>query len=158
LNVIKTSFIKKYESVSIESAKKFLIDIIERYKRKHPNVDFTVIFDGYSTEISFYSKIIKIFYSQDITADEMIRKILERKKNKKEIFVVSDDNEIKEFTKILGANQLKVPEFLEIIYPKKNIKMKEKDKEIDYTIKIKIEKELEKFYGEKTEKDSRKNL
>lgn len=160
LNVIKTSFIKKYESISIERAKEFLIDILERYKRKHPGIDFTVVFDGFSPQVRFAQRSIKIIYSCDITADEKIRKIIENKKNKKQTFVVSDDRQIREFTKILGGNPLKVGEFFEIVYPIEKKSQKEKiDKEkIDYSIKLKIEKELENFYGEKIRRYKKENL
>lgn len=158
LNVIKTSFIKKYEVVSFERGRDFLIDIVERYKRKHPKVDFTIVFDGYCREAHFYSgKRIKIIFSNEETADVKIRKLLEKKKNRREVFVVSDDREIREFSKILGANPLKVFEFLDIIYPKKEIKI-EKEKEIDYKLKSLIEKELENFYGEKIEKNRKENM
>jgi len=157
LNVIKTSFIKKYEVVSFEKGREFLIYILERYKRKHPRIEFTVVFDGYCQNFNLYSRRIKIIFSNEITADEKIRKILENKKNKKEVFVVSDDREIQQFTKILGGNVLKVNEFLDIVYPGEKVAEIKKDKEIDYRIKLMIEKELEKFYGEKVEKNRENN-
>jgi len=157
LNVIKTSFIKKYEIVCFEKGHEFLIYILERYKRKHPYIEFTIVFDGYCQNVNLYTSKLKIIFSNEITADEKIMKILENKKNKKEVFVVSDDREIQQFTKILGGNFLKVDEFLDIVYPiKKNVEVR-KDKEIDYRGKLKIEKELEKFYGEKIEKNREKN-
>jgi len=154
-NVIKTSFIKKYEKYGIEGAQGFLIDILERYKKKHPSVEITVVFDGKSPSISFYQKRrIKIIFSNEITADEKIRKILENKKNKTQIQVVSDDREIQEFSKIIGSKFLKVDAFLEIVYPyeKKETVKKEtvkKEKDINYRLKLEIEKELKNFYGKK---------
>ncbi|MCM8804910.1 MAG: NYN domain-containing protein [Candidatus Omnitrophica bacterium] len=159
LNAIKSSFIKKFEEISLEKSKDFLIDILERYKRKHPSIDFTVVFDGFPSQISFHTKTrIKIIYSHDITADEKIRKIIENKKNKKQIFIVSDDRQIREFTKIIGANPLKVMEFFEIVYPIKKKEKIMKEKEIDDFIKVKIEKELENFYGEKIKENRGKNM
>lgn len=162
LNVIKTSFIKKYETISIEKGKEFLIDILERYKGKHPSIDFTIVFDGFASQIKFSTqRRIKIIYSCDITADEKIREMLENKRNKNQIFVVSDDVQIREFTKILGANPLKVMEFLELVYPIERKDKREKilkEKEIDYSIKVKIEKELENFYGEKIRKNKKENM
>lgn len=149
-NVIKTSFIKKYERQGIEGAQEFLIDILERYKRKHPSIEITVVFDGKSSSISFYQrKRIKIIFSNEITADEKIRKILENKKNKHQILIVSDDREVQEFTKILGSKFLKVDEFLEIIYPVEKKEPIKKEKDIKYRLKSEIEKELKNFYGKK---------
>ncbi len=158
LNVIKTSFIKKYEKYGIETAQEFLVNILEKYKNKHPSVEITLVFDGYST-IDFSRRRIKIIFSNEIKADEKMRKILESRKNKNEVFVVSNDREIGEFTKILGGNILKVNEFLEIVYPVERREKKEikNQKDIDYRIKFKIEKELEKFYGEKIKKNRKEN-
>jgi len=157
LNVIKTSFIKKYEVISLERGREFLIYILERYKRKHPYIEFTIVFDGYCQNFNLYTSRLKIIFSNEITADEKIREILENRKNKKEVFVVSDDREIQQFTRILGGNFLKVNEFLDIVYPVEKKGEVKKDKEIDYRFKLKIEKELEKFYGEKVEKNREKD-
>ncbi|MCM8819065.1 MAG: NYN domain-containing protein, partial [Candidatus Omnitrophica bacterium] len=109
LNVIKSSFIKKYGKKTIEFNKEFLIDILEKYKRKHPSIEITVVFDGGPSSFDIYrEKRIKIVFSQDITADEKIREILEKKKSRSSISVVSDDREVQEFTKILGSKSLKV--------------------------------------------------
>ncbi len=162
LNVIKTSFIRKYELISFEKGREFLIYILERYKRKHPYIEFTIVFDGYCQNFNLYSSKLRIVFSNEISADEKIRKILENKKNRKDIFVVSDDKEVQQFTKIFGGVSLGVNEFLNIVYPiDKKIGVKKDNKDIDYKIKLKIEKELEKFYGEKIEKyreKSEKNI
>lgn len=155
-NVIKTSFIKKYEKYGIEKGQEFLVYILEKYKKKHPSVEITVVFDGYSKNLSIdYNRRVKIIYSHELTADEKIRKILEQKKNKKNLIVVSDDREIVEFTKILGGNILNVEKFLEIVAPiKKEEKVKNIEfKNIEYNLKTKIEKELSNYYGKKIKKN-----
>jgi len=155
-NVIKTSFIKKYEKFGIEKAQEFLVDILEKYKRKHPSVEITIVFDGKSPNISFYQRRrIKIIFSNEISGDEKIMKILENKKNKTNILVVSDDREIQEFSKILGSKFLKVVEFLEIVYPEEKKELPIKEKEIKYSLKSEIEKELKNYYEKKVEKFNR---
>lgn len=150
-NVIKTSFINKYG----EKGKDFLIEIILKYKKKHPKVDFTIVFDGYPLKSSIYlEKRINIVFSLDITADEKIRKIIERKK--REVIVVSDDREVIECAKILGKKNLSVKGFLDIIYPEKpQITL---EKEINFKRKKKIEEELRQYYGKKIGKNKGKNI
>ncbi|MCM8818800.1 MAG: NYN domain-containing protein [Candidatus Omnitrophica bacterium] len=156
LNVIKSSFIKKYGKKTIEFSKEFLIDILEKYKRKHPSIEITVVFDGAPSSFDIYrEKRIKIVFSQDITADEKIRKILENKKNKNKIYVVSDDREIGEFTKILGGNIFKVKEFLDIVFPTTKKEKSDNSKNLNYKTKIEIENELERHYEEKIRKNRR---
>ncbi|MCX7917821.1 MAG: NYN domain-containing protein [bacterium] len=157
-NLIKTSFIKKYERQGIEFAQEFLIDILERYKRKHPTIDITIVFDGKSSNFSFYQRRkIKIIFSNETSADEKIREILENRKERKQIWVVSDDREVQEFTKILGSKFINVNEFLEVVYP---LEKKEKiplniNKNIKYRARLEIEKELKNFYGKKIRENSK---
>ncbi|MCM8808815.1 MAG: NYN domain-containing protein [Candidatus Omnitrophica bacterium] len=153
LNVIKSSFIKKYGKKTIEFNKEFLIDILEKYKRKHPSIEITVVFDGGPSSFDIYrEKRIKIVFSQDITADEKIREILEKKKSRSSISVVSDDREVQEFTKILGSKSLKVSEFLDIVYPLDKKQPINLTKDLEYKSKLKIEKELKNFYEKKIKK------
>lgn len=156
LNVIKSSFIKKYEKKSIEGGKEFLIDILEKYKRKHPSIEITIVFDGFPSSLDIYrERKIKIIFSHEITADEKIKKILENKKNKNKIYVVTDDREIGEFTRILGGNIFKVKEFMDIVSPIEKQEKPNNSKILNYKTKIEIEKELEKYYGEKIKKNRR---
>ncbi len=74
----------------------------------------TIVFDGYINEpqLCQYRDEIKVVFSYDETADEEIKRIIERAKNKKNMVVVSDDREIADFAKISGAKPLSVNEFL----------------------------------------------
>lgn len=92
-----------------------LLDII-KIKRLcgSPRNEIIVVFDGFINEpqLGRYSNEIKVIFSYDETADEEIKRIIERAKNKKNIVVVSDDREIADFAKISGAKPLSVNEFL----------------------------------------------
>ncbi|RKY32370.1 MAG: hypothetical protein DRP67_01010 [Candidatus Omnitrophota bacterium] len=152
-NVIKSSYIKKFERHSIETARNYLIQVLHKYKKRHPSVNFTVVFDGTGYFNNFNYKI-KVIFSNQITADEMIRKILERRKEK-EVIVVSDDKQVQLCAKILRANFLSVPEFMERIEKKKKKKKEVKEeKKIPFSKIIAIEKELIEFYGRKKIKKS----
>ncbi|MCM8766828.1 MAG: NYN domain-containing protein [Candidatus Omnitrophica bacterium] len=151
-NVIKTSFVKKYEKYGIESGQEFLINILERYKNKHPSVEITVVFDGKFNTSIYQRKKIKVIFSDEKTADEKIREILEKKKSRSSISVVSDDREVQEFTKILGSKSLKVSEFLDIVYPLDKKQPINLTKDLEYKSKLKIEKELKNFYEKKIKK------
>ncbi|MCM8785477.1 MAG: NYN domain-containing protein [Candidatus Omnitrophica bacterium] len=152
LNVIKTSFLKKYEKYGIESAQEFLINILERYKNKHSLVEITVVFDGKFNASLYQRRKIKIIFSNEKTADEKIREILENKKNRSSISVVSDDREVQEFTKILGSKSLRVDEFIDIVYPIEKKQPINLNKDLKYKYKLEIEKELKNFYERKTKK------
>ncbi|MFN4227629.1 MAG: NYN domain-containing protein [Candidatus Ratteibacteria bacterium] len=154
-NVIKTSFLKKYEKYGIEFAQEFLINILERYKNKHGLVEITVVFDGKFKPSLYQRKKIKIVFSDEKTADEKIREILENKKNKSSISVVSDDREVQEFTKILGSKSLTVSEFIDIVYPVEKKQPVNLNKDLNYKFKLEIEKELKNFYERKTKKNNK---
>ncbi len=82
-----------------------------------PNNKVIIIFDGYaSAEDSMALREanpgMKIIFSEDESADERIRKIAEDSSGNKNIVIVSDDNEIKLFSKLFKVGYLSVKEFL----------------------------------------------
>ena len=149
-NLIRSTYLSKAEKHSTEFARNSLTEILTKYKRKHPSINFTVVFDGQFSSADSKRQKIKVFFSGDITADELIQKILERKKTTNEIIVVSDDREIQTGTKILGGHISKTAEFLEKISPALKHYKQEKEqvnKNLDYKSISTIEKELKKHYG-----------
>ena len=152
-NLIKSTYLKRGERRSIEFARDLLGGILANYKRKHPSVNFTVVFDGRTiSPADFRRQEIKVLFSGDITADEKIRRILEsKKKGIHEIIVVSDDREIQTGTKILGGSVCRTAEFLEKIspVPGKRKENKNPDKNLNYKSILTIEKELKNYYERK---------
>jgi len=147
-NLIKSSFLKKYDAGPANAAVEELLSILSGYRRKHPSVIFTVVFDGYM-EMRYPDRRIKILFSHDRTADEIIRIELEKSlgKNRGKT-VVSDDREVQACGRILGSGVLNIENFLKIICPPPP--KKEKGREINKTAcdvnTLQIENELKNFY------------
>ena len=95
-NVIRSSPLRKLERKSIERGIGGLVEILLKYKRNHPSISFTVVFDGFDVNsiFNFRDKTIKILFSGQMSADEKIRRLLEKNKDNREIGVVSDDREV----------------------------------------------------------------
>ena len=147
-NLIKSSFLKKYESGTENNAVLALLHLISGYRRKHPSVLFTVVFDGF-IDIRFPDKNIRILFSHERTADELIRYELERNtRNNRIKTVVSDDREVQICGKILGSRTLSNLEFLQIVCPSpsKTIEGKNKGKSTTDINTLQIENELKNFY------------
>jgi predicted RNA-binding protein with PIN domain len=109
----------------------------------------TVVFDGHSdlsAQILDKSDI-GIVFSRSQTADERIKKIVEKCPNTKNIVVVSDDKEITFFVKSCGAGVLNIEEF---INRKRNLtdsREKEPPKpELNYSQIHKINQELRQIW------------
>jgi len=155
-NLIRSTYLSKTEKRSTGYARDILTGILANYKRKHPSINFTVVFDGkVISPADFRRQEIKVLFSGDITADEKIRIILEsKKKGIHEIIVVSDDREIQTGTKILGGSVCRTTAFLEKISPvpgKRKVN-KNFNKNLNYKSILTIEKELKNYYERKIEK------
>uniref|UniRef100_A0A7V2ZKS5 RNA-binding protein n=1 Tax=Ignavibacterium album TaxID=591197 RepID=A0A7V2ZKS5_9BACT len=87
-------------------------------------------FDGYENEPIRISGI-KIKYSLNRSADEMIKEEIEKIKNQKSVFVVSSDLEILSYAKVCGCNVLKSEEFYHQMLIQDN-KNKEDEKPSDF--------------------------
>jgi len=73
----------------------------------------TVVFDGFSNfSPDTDGTNITLIYSHDESADEVIKRMVERAKNPKNIIVVSDDKEIRLTSRLNHARVMKVEEFL----------------------------------------------
>lgn len=102
-NLIKSSFLKKYDGHSDNRAVEELLQVVSGYRRKHPSVSFTVVFDGF-IDMRFPDRKIRILFSHDETADEIIRKELERNhRANKAKTVVSNDREVQVCARINGG-------------------------------------------------------
>ena len=148
-NVIRSSYLKEAEQYSSEAGQLRLISLVQNYKRKHPGVFFTIVFDGVG---SLTYPGIGIIYSGDISADEKIIQMISRT-DKKEYIVVSDDREIQTGARIFACKYIGVNDFMVITEkvrkPTKTKYMEKKDIPIELP---KIEKELLKYYEKKIQK------
>lgn len=101
----------------------------------------TVVFDG-KTDIGPFPghPFIEIIFSKDRSADEEIKDIVGRAKNRACVVVVTDDRHLKLDARALGSGIMSVNEFLS--KPKVRIKKKEEGKDIPFDVEYKINAEL----------------
>ncbi len=118
-NVVRT--VKRYiqsRFAKIKDEKQLLLELIKKYpliaSKKHETI---IVFDGYDDSKNLIRDFkIKVIFSQDESADEVIKNIIENSKKPEQIYIISDDREIKDFAKIIGANTISVKELLNSIY------------------------------------------
>lgn len=80
-----------------------------------PRNQVTVVFDGYPGYDRNFNDIdaaITVVFSRKQTADDKIKGLLQRYGNPKNIYVVSNDQEIRLFAKAFGARAISIEEFL----------------------------------------------
>ncbi len=70
----------------------------------------TLHFDGFENS-PIKTQRIKIMYSEDKTADQKIKKQIEDSKSRKQLIVVSSDNNIKEFARVCSAKTISSEDF-----------------------------------------------
>ncbi len=119
----------------------------------------SVIFDGYPApgfKSGYACPDIDIIFSRSVSADENIKAMLEKTTNRRVVVVVSDDKEIKFFTRSCGAKAIGVEEFVESAIPdasdlirKGKLNMQKSDSvkpELTYAQIDKINKELKNLW------------
>ncbi len=108
-----------------------------------------MVFDGYEDcRYPGYDEDIEVLFSRKESADERIKKIVSESGNAKNIVVVSEDKEIKFFTRACGARVFSAEEFFK--YEKKN-KVEKQDSfkpELTFTQMHEINKELRRIWLE----------
>ena len=74
----------------------------------------TVVFDGFlpTLESSIKSQSTNLIFSQEDSADNVIKRLVEESREPRNIRVVSDDKEIRLFIKFFRASSLSVEEFI----------------------------------------------
>lgn len=114
----------------------------------------TVVFDGYCAKFESRcpDKQIQVIFSQEESADDKIKKIIDTSVNLRNIVVVSEDKEISCFAKYAGCKAMSVIEFMGYLTAadeKKKINRKEKDlskQDLNYSQIHKINDELKKLW------------
>ena len=101
--------------------------MIERFSGGK-NIKVSLHFDGFEN-LSIKTEKIKIFYSNQKTADENIRNEIESVKNRRNLIVVSSDDALKEFAKKCGCETILSEEFASQIKSKDD--SDEEDKRIE---------------------------
>lgn len=117
-NVIKSGIIKEFESKTLETQRKLLIDLIDqRNFRGSGNNSVTIVFDGSYEMSQLYSQRLKlaggieIYFSSGETADEKIESLVLSHPNAAEVVVVSNDKGIRRRIGGRGVRYMSVEEF-----------------------------------------------
>ena len=153
-NIIKQ--IEELASKKLEDGREGLIRFIELY---HPQGSLknsvTIVFDGKpGMSRDPGEHFLKVIFTENESADDKIRKIVEQSSLKKSIVVVTDDRDIKYSVRSMGAAIMSVKEFCskgkpnsfsDGIAPQRSSD-KEDAKHIPKTLEFKITKELEKIW------------
>lgn len=118
-NVIgKFPSVKILEKKDKQLPREKLSFLIERYFI-NKKVKVKLFFDGFQNLPIKVSKI-QVLYSNNKTADELIKNEIEKNKTRGNITVVSSDNNIKEFAKVCGCKILTSEEFILLLEKNNN--------------------------------------
>ena len=116
-----------------------------------PKNQITIVFDGkpgiwYPKKVS----VIKIAFSSKETADDLIRRLVEQAKNKKSLYVITNDKPLGQSVRGLGAKTLSIEDFFGKINHGSSALPKEKafngEKDISKVDEFKINDELKKIW------------
>lgn len=93
-----------------QSAREKLVFMLDRYLAKYKYSVFLHL-DGYPGERLSSGKM-KIIYSEKLTADEKIKKQIENSTSRRNITLVSSDNNLIEFAKVCGCKTITSENFI----------------------------------------------
>ncbi len=104
-------------ALGFEEQRLRLIDQVEaRRPQGSKNNDLTVIFDGRPGAAFVHRALsLKIIFSQDRSADDVIRRLTASSGNPKIVTVVTDDRELRSAVRANGAAVMSVGEFLNLL-------------------------------------------
>jgi uncharacterized protein len=97
----KIKSLQKLQKNQKQSAREILVFKLERFFH-NKKIKVSIHFDGYKNEPIKVS-YVKIFYSENKTADEKIKDEIGSSKNPKNITLITSDNNLKEFGKVCGC-------------------------------------------------------
>ena len=110
----KIPSLKKLHKADKQVSREKLAFLLGRYfSNKKGFVDLH--FDGYENETIKVSGM-KINYSDSLTADERIKKEIERSKNPKNVIVVTSDSNLAEFARVCSCSVIKSEDFAKQIH------------------------------------------
>ena len=92
-----------------QASREKLAHLVERYF-SNKKVEVILNFDGFANQKISVSKI-KLVYSDKISADEKIKKQIEAESNKRNVVVISSDNNVREFAQVCGCEIISSEDF-----------------------------------------------
>jgi len=109
-NVIgKIPTLKKLQAKDRQMSREKLAFMFQRYFGKR-NAKVSLHFDGHPKDVIKISKV-KITYSNNLTADEMIKKEIETSNNPRNLVVITSDSNLKDFARKCSCKIISSEEF-----------------------------------------------
>jgi predicted RNA-binding protein with PIN domain len=105
----KVPSLSKIQKKDKQAARENLAFMAERFFASK-KVVVSLHLDGFANQKINTSKI-KLVYSEKLTADDRIKKQIEKESNKRNLIVVSSDGNIREFAKVCGCEVISSEDF-----------------------------------------------
>lgn len=119
-------------------------DLINHIRRNRltgsRNNKVIIVFDG-KINHEIHERDYEVVFSQQISADEVIKKRTAAIKNKRQVVVITDDRQIRDDIKRQGASCRHIADFIKV--KRKNIEVQKK---ISYSLQREITEELRKIW------------
>ena len=145
-NIIKQlpAFIKP----KLKDSREVLFRFIEtRQPQGSKKNKVTIVFDGDKDVLSYsHNHYFDILFSKNETADDRIRKIVQKNKNPKNMIVVTDDKELKFLVRSLRAQAISVEDFLAQAKTTTPVDNGQEKNVLSYSSREKINRELKKLW------------
>ena len=105
-----------------------------------------IVFDGHEGTGIYPEREYQLIFSGDRTADDEIKTLVMKTKNKSQLVVVSDDRDVRDFARREGAKVKRTEDFLSKANRPISFHAPEDEKEMSYNRRMKINSELEKIW------------
>ncbi len=143
----------------LRTGREGLAKFIERYRPQgSKRNEVTIVFDGKAEVVSPKMKTdIRVIFSKGESADDVIKRIIEKASNPSRYVVVSDDKEVAFYCRSIGAKWLGVKDFIANTglrkTPWKKSSYRQESKELPEDIADKITEDLKKLWIKNDEKE-----
>lgn len=143
----------------LRSGREGLVRFIERYRPQgSKRNEVTIVFDGKADVESPKMKTdIRVIFSKNESADDVIKRMIEKAANPRQYVVVSDDKAVAFYCRSIGAKWLVVKDFIAntgLKKPQKKSSYKPEPKELPQDVADKITEDLKKLWVNNDEKES----
>ncbi|MFH1092918.1 MAG: NYN domain-containing protein [Candidatus Omnitrophota bacterium] len=144
----------------LRAGREGLVQFIERYRPQgSKRNEITIVFDGKAEVVGYSMKTdIKIIFSRNESADDVIKRMIEKVSNPGQYVVVSDDKAVVFYCRSIGAKWIAVKDFIGNTGIKKTPQKKSsyipESKELSQDIADKITENLRKLWVKDDEKES----
>lgn len=115
----KIKLLSNLQKKDKQASREKLAHLVDRYFA-NKKIEVTLNFDGFANQKISVSKV-RLVYSDKISADDKIKKQIEAEKNKRNIIVISSDNNVREFAKVCGCEVISSEDFGKEITKSQNV-------------------------------------